>query len=86
MLTPRNPKEAKQFLSLAGYSGIFAQQFVDISRLLLYLCERILPFGGQQHAKMPLILLKKYLTKGPILKYTNSEKIIQFVKRYEQIW
>ena len=40
MLAPKDPKEVKQFLGLAGYYRKFVPRFADISKVLTHLTKK----------------------------------------------
>ena len=76
MPSPRNLKEVKQFLGLAGYYHNFVLRFADISQPLTSLMKKDTPSEWAKTCHYVLNLLKKYLTENPSLKCHNLEKHI----------
>ena len=61
MPPPRNPKEVKQFLGLAGFYKKFLPRFVDISQPLTALTKKDIPYEWMHKCQDSYDLLKKYL-------------------------
>ena len=57
---PKNPKNIKQFLGLAGYYRRFIRDFAKIAKPLNLLLQKDEYFYGQMHKRKPFVLLSKY--------------------------
>ena len=74
MQSPRNQKEVKQLLGLAGYYRKLMPRFADISRPLTSRTMKGVVLLNGQRCHYDFNLLKQYLSEGPILKYSDLEK------------
>ena len=74
MPPPRNPKEVKQFLGLAGYYRKFVPRLADIVQPLTALTKKDVPNEWMHKCQDSFDLLKKYLIESPICKYPDPEK------------
>ena len=74
MPAPRNPKEIKQFLGLAGYYRKFVPRFSDISRPLTKLTRKDTEFKWTSECEFAFKLLKEALMSQPILRYPDPAK------------
>ena len=72
--SPRNPKEVKQCLGLASYHQTFVLRFSDISWPLTSLMKKDISFEWTKTRHNAFNLLKKYLSKSPILRYPDPGK------------
>ena len=71
---PRNSKEVKQFLDLAGYYRKFVPRFADLSRPLARLTCKDRVFEWTHECKKVFDILKQSLGAQSILKYTDMSK------------
>ena len=71
MLSPRNPKEVKQFLGLIGYYRKFVPCFSDLARPLNALTQKNTVFNWTQICQESFELLKTSLMTEPILTYPD---------------
>ena len=71
---PRNSKEVKQFLGLAGYYRKFVLYFADLSRPLARLTCKDRVFEWTHECKKAFDILKQSLCAQPILKYADTSK------------
>ena len=71
MPAPKNPKEVKQFLGLAGYYRKFVPRFADISRALTHLTKKDVEFKWTPECENCFQILKEFLQQAPILKYPD---------------
>ena len=69
----KNLKEVKQFLRLVGYYRKFVPRFADISQVLTHLTKKDIEFKWTPECKNCFQILKEFLQKAPILKYTDSQ-------------
>ena len=74
MPAPRNSKEVKQFLGLAGYHRKFVPHFADLSRPLAQLTCKDRVFEWTHECKKAFDILKQSLCAQPILKYADTSK------------
>ena len=74
MPAPRNSKEVKQFLGLAGYYRKFVPCFVDLSRPLAWLTCKDRVFEWTHECRKAFDILKQSLCAQPILKYADTSK------------
>ena len=74
MPAPRNSKEVKQFLGLAGYYRKFVLCFADLSRPLAQLTCKDRVFEWTHECKKAFDILKRSLCAPPILKYADTSK------------
>ena len=74
MQAPRNSKEVKQFLGLAGYYRKFVPHFADLSRPLAQLTCKDRVFEWTHECKKVFDILKQSLCAQPILKYADTSK------------
>ena len=74
MPAPRNSKEVKQFLGLAGYYRKFVPRFADLSRPLARLTCKDRVFEWTHECKKAFNILKQSLCAQPILKYADTSK------------
>ena len=74
MPAPRNSKEVKQFLGLAGYYRKFVPQFADLSRPLAQLTCKDRIFEWTHECRKAFNILKQSLCAQPILKYADTSK------------
>ena len=63
MLAPKNPKEVKQFLGLAGYYHKFVPRFSDLSRPLTQLTQKDVMFEWTKECQAIFEMLKEALCK-----------------------
>ena len=73
MPAPRNAKEIKQFLGLAGYYRKFVPRFSDLSRPLTKLTRKDTPFIWANECERSFQLLKDALCEQPILRHPQPE-------------
>lgn len=71
---PKNPKEIKSFLGLAGYYRRFISNFAKLSKPLTRLLQKDVPFIFNQDCLDSFEELKNSLTSNPILIYPNFEE------------
>ena len=74
MPAPRNSKEVKQFLGLAGYYRKFVPRFADLSRPLARLTCKDRVFEWRHDCRKAFDILKQSLCAQPILKYADMSK------------
>ena len=74
MPAPRNSKEVKQFLGLAGYYRKFVPHFADLSRPLAQLTCKDRVFEWTHECGKAFNFLKQSLCAQPILKYADMSK------------
>ena len=74
MPAPRNAKEIKQFLGLAGYYRKFVPRFSDLSRPLTRLTHKDALFEWTKECKAVFQMLKDTLCQHPILKYPDPAR------------
>jgi transposase InsO family protein len=80
MPPPKNAKQIRQFLGLAGYYRKFVPRFADISKPMTELTKkdpvtkRDIEFIWTPAAQKSFELLKEFLTNEPILKYPDPDK------------
>ena len=74
MPAPRNSKEVKQFLGLAGYYGKFVPHFADLSRPLAQITYKDRVFEWTHECGKAFNFLKQGLCAQPILKYADTSK------------
>ena len=74
MPAPRNPKEIKQFLGLAGYYCKFVPRFSDLSRPLTWLTHKDVLFEWTKECQAVFQMLKDALCEHPILRYLDPAK------------
>ena len=74
MPAPRNSKEVKQFLGLAGYYRKFVPHFADLSRPLAQLTCKDRVFKWTHEYEKAFNFLKQSLCAQPILKYADMTK------------
>ena len=74
MPAPRNPKEVKQFLGLAGYYHKFIPRFSDLSRPLTRVTRKDVLFEWTKECQGCFKLLKEKLCTYPILRYPDLNK------------
>ena len=74
MPAPKDAKEIKQFLGLAGYYRKFVPRFADISRPLTALMKKELKFVWTTECQKSFELLKSFLCGEAILKYADTSK------------
>ena len=74
MPAPRNPKEIKQFLGLAGYYCKFVPRFSDLSRPLTQLTHKDVLFEWTKECQAVFQMLKDALCEHPILRYLDPAK------------
>ena len=73
MPRPKNQKEVKQFLGLAGYYRKFVPRFADISRVLNKLTRKNAEFNWTPECEKCFNMLKDYLQEAPIFRYPDPE-------------
>ena len=71
MPAPKNPKEIKQFLGLAGYYRKFVPKFADVARPLVELTKDEVEFEWGETQERAFRILKDFLLKSPILRYPD---------------
>ncbi|KAL7302819.1 hypothetical protein TKK_0004857 [Trichogramma kaykai] len=69
--TPRNVKQVRQFLGLAGYYRRFIRNFANIAKPLTELQKKNRDFAWTETEQEALDTLKDLLCKGPILQVAN---------------
>ena len=74
MPAPRNAKEIKQFLGLAGYYRKFVPRFLDLSRPLTRLTHKDALFEWTKECEAVFQMLKDTLCQHPILKYPDPAR------------
>jgi hypothetical protein len=80
MPPPKNAKQIRQFLGLAGYYRKFVPRFADISKPMTELTKkdpvtkRDIEFIWTPAAQRSFELLKEFLTNEPILKYPDPDR------------
>ena len=72
---PKNPKEVKQSLGLAGYYLKFVPRFSNLSRPLTWLTHKDVIFEWTKECQAIFKMLKESLCKQPILKYPDPERL-----------
>ena len=65
--TPRNVKEVRSFLGLAGYYRMFVEGFSSIARPMTHLLKKDNKFEWTLKCKESFQELKKRLTTAPVL-------------------
>ncbi|CAG9119218.1 unnamed protein product [Plutella xylostella] len=70
---PKNPKDVKSFLGLAGYYRRFIENFSKITKPLTSLLKKDACFHWSQEQQEAFNLLKDKLTSAPLLQYPNFE-------------
>ena len=68
---PKNPKEIKQFLGLAGYYRKFIPKFSDVARPLTHLTRKDVEFIWTDVCERSFQTLKDLLMESPILIYPD---------------
>ena len=68
---PRNAKNIKQFLGLAGYYRRFIPNFPKIAKPLHYLLQKNIKFIWGEAQEGVFVALRQTLCSGPILQYPN---------------
>ena len=87
MPAPRNPKEIKQFLGLAGYYCKFVPRFSDLSRPLTWLTHKDVLFEWTKECQAVFQMLKDALCKHPILRYLDPAKpYVLFMDASKYAW
>jgi hypothetical protein len=78
--SPRNPKEVRSFLGLAGYYRRFVKSFADIAKPLYRLTENNRDFVWTKEAESAFQTLKQKLMEAPILGYPNNKdsELVEF--------
>ena len=71
---PKNPKEVKSFLGLAGYYRRFIKDFAKIAKPLTNLLKKNTIFTWTNKCTESFNLLKEHLTNHPILQYPDFTK------------
>ena len=74
MPPPTTPKEARQFLGLAGYYRKFVPKYADIARPLTNLTKLSEPFDWSEQCDKAFNFLKEMLLKEPVLKYPDPNR------------
>ena len=74
MPAPRNPKEIKQFLGLAGYYHKFVPRFSALSIPLTQLTHKDVLFEWTKECQAVFQMLKYALFEHPILRYPDPAK------------
>ena len=74
MPPPKNAKEVKQFLGLAGYYRKIVPRFADLSRQLTNLTQQSVDFKWMEKCQKLFDNLRELLTKYPILRYPDPSK------------
>lgn len=72
--TPKNPREIKSFLGLAGYYHRFIENFAKIAKPMTGLLRKDQPFNWTQNCEEGFEILKKSLTSTPLLSYPDFNK------------
>ena len=87
MPAPRNPKEIKQFLGLAGYYHKFVPRFLDLSRPLTWLTHKDVLFEWTKECQAVFQMLKDALCEHPILRYPDPAKpYVLFMDASKYAW
>ena len=87
MPAPRNPKEIKQFLGLAGYYCKFVPRFSDLSRPLTWLTHKDVLFEWTKECQAVFQMLKDALCEHPILRYPDPAKpYVLFMDASKYAW
>ena len=87
MPAPRNPKEIKQFLGLAGYYRKFVPRFSDLSRPLTWLTHKDVLFEWTKECQAVFQMLKDALCEHPILRYLDPAKpYVLFMDASKYAW
>ena len=87
MPAPRNPKEIKQFLGLAGYYHKFVPRFSDLSRPLTWLTHKDVLFEWTKECQAVFQMLKDALCEHPILRYPDPAKpYVLFMDASKYAW
>ena len=73
MKAPRNAREIKQFLGLAGYYRKFVPRFSDLSRPLTRLTRKDTPFEWSTQCEHSFQALKDALCEQPILRHPEPK-------------
>lgn len=68
---PKNPKEIKSFLGLAGYYRRFIPNFSNITKPLTKLLKKDIPFEWTNLQQDDFEKLKNALCSEPVLQYPN---------------
>lgn len=71
---PKNAKNIKQFLGLAGYYRRFIPQFSKISKPLTNLLKKDIPFKWDSAQNEAFVTLRDKLCEEPILQYPDFSK------------
>ena len=74
MLPPKNAKEVKQFLGLAGYYHKLVPRFADLSRPHTNLTQQSVEFQWTEKCQKLFDNLRELLTNFPILRYPDPSK------------
>jgi|GEM_PF-3482667 len=77
--TPKNEKNIKQFLGLAGYYRRFIPQFSKIAKPLTDLLKKTNTFNWQLRQTEAFNVLKFSLCSGPILQYPDFTSVIFYL-------
>ena len=87
MLSPKTPKEIKQFLGLIGYYRKFVPRFLHLARPLNSLTRKNTEFEWTQKCQGSLELLKTSLVTDPILTYPDpSLPYVLFTDASKYAW
>ena len=78
---PKNQKEIKSFLGLAGYYRRFIPNFSKISKPLTKLLQKDVPFNFTNDCQNSFSDLKQTLTTSPILIYPNFDEPLRINHR-----
>ena len=74
MTEPTTPKGVKQYLGFVGYYRKFIPKYSDIAKPLTELTKQEITFQWMDQCQESFNLLKEYLLKEPILKYSDTSK------------
>ena len=72
--TPRNVKEVRSFMGLAGYYRRFVERFSQISNPITHLQKKGVKFEWTSECEKAFKELKHRLTTAPILRVPNMDK------------
>jgi len=71
---PKNVKEVKSSLELSGYYRRFIHSYGQISKPLMKLLKKDVPYRWSDLCRTSFETLKNLLTQAPILQYPNFQK------------
>ena len=73
---PRNPKDVKSFLGLAGYYRKFIKQFSAVAKPLNELLKKDIIWKWTSKEQQSFDNLKEILTSSPVLQFPDFLKVL----------